>query len=273
MNNPVDSNKEDIVTTDVEVEKDYLTPAGRKKVVWSKKRIIFVALFVLLVLVSVAVLIMIIIDKTFLYNIVNDYFVAPLATMGNWSIFLFLGLMIVQSLIVPIPSELILLSGGLLYGFWIGLTVGVIGSVLSGVVTFYLANKGGRPILEVTGDHVGFIDKFVLAMDKWIEKWGIWAIIAGRAVPVVMFDPISYAAGISDIKWKPYTLATFIGSIPRSAFYSWLGAQAIVAPEWINTIFYVIFGVLILMMIIASIIGNRIQKKTELTKNHESEEV
>ncbi|OLS29569.1 MAG: hypothetical protein HeimAB125_22000, partial [Candidatus Heimdallarchaeota archaeon AB_125] len=115
MSNSQDSIKADFNQEDTKVEDEDLTPAGRKKVVWTKKRIIFVALFVLLVLISVAVLIMMIIDKDFLYNMVNDYFVTPLGTMGYWSIFLFLGLMIVQSLIVPIPSELILLSGGILY--------------------------------------------------------------------------------------------------------------------------------------------------------------
>jgi len=272
MSNSQDSIKKETNHKDTEVEDVTLTPAGRKKVVWTKKRIIFVALFVLLVLISVALLIIIIIDKTFLYNIVNDYFVAPLETMGYWSIFLFLGLMIVQSLLVPIPSELILLSGGLLYGFWIGTTVGVIGSVFSGIIAFYISNKGGRPILEVTGDHIGFADKFVLAMNKWIEKWGIWAIIAGRAVPVVMFDPISYAAGISDIKWKPYTLATFMGSIPRAAIYAWLGVQSELDPGKFNTIFYIIFGVLILMLIITTIVGNIVQKKAELAKKDLSEE-
>ena len=272
MSNSQDSIKADFNQEDTKVEDEDLTPAGRKKVVWTKKRIIFVALFVLLVLISVAVLIMMIIDKDFLYNMVNDYFVTPLGTMCYWSIFLFLVIIIFKSLIVPIPSELILLSGGILYGFWIGTTVGVIGSVLSGVITFYISNKGGRPILEVTGDHIGFADKFLLAMDLWIEKWGIWAIIAGRAVPIVMFDPISYAAGISDIEWKPYTLATFVGSIPRAAVYAWLGAQSIIAPEWLNTIFYVIFGVLILMLIVATFVGNRVQKKAELAKSQTTDE-
>ena len=283
MSSSIESNNTDSINNESLKNNDSLTPTGRKKVVWTKKRIVLVAFFVILVIISIAVLIMIIIDKTFLFEIIRDYFLAPLVRMGYWSIFLFLALMIVQSLIVPIPSELVLLCGGMLYGIWLGLIVGVIGSVLSGVVTFYISNKGGRPILEATGDYIGFADRFVVAMDKWIEKWGIWAIIVGRAVPVVMFDPISYAAGISNINWKKYTLATFIGSIPRSIFYAFLGVKLLSgnAPEYIltltqeqfeaasgqfNLIFFIIFGVLILMLIIASIVGNRIQKKSEKVK-------
>ena len=283
MSSSIESNNTDSTNDESLKNNDSLTSTGRKKVVWTKKRIFLVAFFVILVIISIAVLIMIIIDKTFLFEIIRDYFLAPLVRMGYWSIFLFLALMIIQSLIVPIPSELVLLCGGMLYGIWLGLIVGVIGSVLSGVVTFYISNKGGRPILEATGDYIGFADRFVVAMDKWIEKWGIWAIIVGRAVPVVMFDPISYAAGISNINWKKYTLATFIGSIPRSIFYALLGVKLLSgnSPEYIltltqeqfeaasgqfNMIFFIIFGVLILMLIIASIVGNRIQKKSEKVK-------
>ena len=269
-----------------------LTETGRKKVVWTKKKILMVILFSLLVLISIAVLILSIIRKTFLFELVRNYFILPLEAIGYWSILLFLVLMIVQSLIVPIPSELVLLAGGMLYGSWLGpwgvvlgVVVGVIGSVLSGIVTYYIANKGGRPILEVTGDHMKLADKFVFAMDLWIEKWGIWAIIAGRAVPVVMFDPISYAAGISNIKWKMYNLATFIGSIPRSIFYAIIGFQMVTSggldihsltPEQLdaaagkfNLIFYIIFGVLILMFVIATIVSSRIQKKSELASRTE----
>ncbi len=253
-----------------------------------------VILFSLLVLVSIAVLIVSFVKKTFLFELVRDYFLLPLEAIGYWSILLFLVLMIVQSLIVPIPSELVLLAGGMLYGSWLGawgvvlgVAVGVVGSVLSGVVTYYIANKGGRPILEATGEYVKIADKFVFAMDLWIEKWGIWAIITGRAIPVIMFDPISYAAGISNIKWKMYNLATFIGSIPRAIFYAVIGYQMVTAPGWIdihnltpeqldtaagnfNLIFYIIFGVLILMFVVATIVSNRIQKKRDLVQLTES---
>ena len=55
----------------------------------------------------------------------------------------------------------------------------------------------------------------IAIMDEWIESWGIWAIIVGRAVPLIMFDPVSYAAGLSNIKSKQYYLA----SIANKEYY------------------------------------------------------
>lgn len=264
------------------------TSAGRKKVSWSKKKILAVTIFVLIVIISIAVLVLTFIYETFIFTIVKDYFILPLLEIGFWAYIVFLGIMILQSLIVPIPSELILLSGGMIFGLWRGVIIGTVGSLLSGLVTYYLSNKGGRPILEATGEYVGFADRFILVMDIWIEKWGIWAIIVGRAVPIIMFDPVSYAAGLSNLKWKQYTLATFIGSIPRAIFYAFFGVQLLAghSPDYIaslspeqfeavagqfNLIFYIIFGVLVIMLALASFLSKRMTKESEKNKIQEKE--
>ncbi|MCK5304705.1 MAG: TVP38/TMEM64 family protein [Candidatus Heimdallarchaeota archaeon] len=265
-------------------QEEKLTPTGRKKVEWTTKKIVMVIIFTLVVIISVAVLVWTFIDKTFLFSLIRDYFILPLLDIGWWAYLVFLVLMIIQSLIAPIPSELVLLSAGMIFGLWPGMAIGVVGSVVSGVVTYFLAVKGGRPIIESAGEYVSLADKFIKVVDIWIERWGIWAIIVGRAVPLIMFDPVSYAAGLSNIKWKPYTLATFIGSIPRAIFFAILGSSMIdpgetdiaafirnLSPEefeqvagQFNLIFYIIFGVLVLMLVIASLLSNRIAKKKEL---------
>ena len=265
-----------------------LTAAGRKKVTWTKKKILMVILFVIVILISIAVLIWTFVDKTFLFNLIKDYFILPLLDIGWWAYLVFLVLMVIQSLIAPIPSELILLSAGMLFTLWPGVAIGVVGSLISGVVTYFLAIKGGRPIVEYTGEYISIADRFVKVMDIWIERWGLWAILAGRAVPVIMFDPVSYAAGLSNIKWKPYTLATFIGSIPRAIIYSYLGVQLlgnhepdyirVLTPEELeaaagqfNLIFYIIFGVLVVMLILATFLSKRMEKKVEIEESQNKE--
>ncbi len=267
-------------------QEEKLTSAGRTKVEWTTKKIVMVIIFTLVVIISIAVLVWTFIDETFLFSLIRDFFILPLLDIGWWAYLVFLVLMIIQSLIAPIPSELVLLSAGMIFGLWPGMAIGVLGSVISGVVTYFLAVKGGRPIIESAGEYVSLADKFILVVDSWIERWGIWSIIIGRAVPLIMFDPVSYAAGLSNIKWKPYTLATFIGSIPRAIFFAFFGASMIdpgvtdiaefirnlTPPEFeavagqFNTIFYIIFGVLVLMLVIASFLSNRIAKKKELEK-------
>ena len=245
---------------------------------WTRKKIAMSIIFLIIMAISVWVLILVIVDETFLFTKIRDYFIRPLLSIGFWAAFVFLFLMVLQSLIAPIPSELILLSGAMVFGFFWGVVLGVIGSMLSAIVTYYISNKGGRTLLEATGEKLSLIQRVILIMDLWIERWGIWAIIVGRAVPLIMFDPVSYAAGISNIKFKQYTIATLIGSVPRAIFYAFLGMNLLgghepeyvltMSPETIkeasgkfNLIFFLIFGILIAMLVLANILAYVREKK------------
>ncbi|QEE16945.2 TVP38/TMEM64 family protein [Promethearchaeum syntrophicum] len=236
--------------------------------------------FTIIVIISIIVFILTIIDNTFLFTNIRKYFILPLLDLGFWAAFIFLFLMVLQSLIAPIPSELVLLSGAMIFGFWWGVILGIIGSMLSAAITYYVSNRGGRSILEATGEKIGLADRMISIMDEWIENWGFWAIVIGRAVPVIMFDPVSYAAGISNIKPKHYYIATLIGSVPRAIFYAYLGYSMLDGnkPSFLetlpqdqfesvskqfNTIFFVIFGVLVLMLVFANILSYLREKRKE----------
>ncbi len=247
---------------------------------WSKKKIFMAIVFTLIVIISIYVFVLTILDKTFLFRIIRDFFILPLLDIGLWAVLVFLLLMVIQSLIAPIPSELVLLSGAMIFGFWGGVILGIIGSMLSAWITYYVSSNGGRAILDATGEKLSLADKMISIMDEWIESWGFWAIIVGRAVPVIMFDPVSYAAGLSNIKPKQYYVATLIGSIPRAIFYAFLGYRMLggadpltietmsqdqfeTASGQFNTIFFVIFGVLVFMLVFANVLSYVREKRNK----------
>jgi len=250
-----------------------------KKFQWTKDKIVLAIIFSIIILASIALLIVIIVDKEFLFLTVRDWFIAPIIGIHvAWQVLLFLALMILQSLFAPIPSELILLSGGMIFGWVWGSVIGVAGSMVSSVITFYLSKRGGRAIIDATGEKIGILKRSILVFDIWIKRWGLWAILVGRAVPVIMFDPISYAAGLANVKDWQYFLATFIGSIPRSIFYVFLGQQLLAGNpiEYIlgltpaevddvagkfNTYFFIIFGILVFMFILSNVIYYLIKRK------------
>ncbi|MBD3214747.1 MAG: hypothetical protein GF311_19205 [Candidatus Lokiarchaeota archaeon] len=187
---------------------------------YDTKTILFMILVVILVGVSLFLIyILIFEDPTILYKIVIDWFVNPIHLIGIWGIFLFVGVMAIQGLIIPIPSEIVLFASGMIWGLWVGGVMGIIGSVAAGILCFYISRRGGRPLAEK------FVGSTAIDMaDNFIHKYGIGAIIFARFLPFIAFDPISYASGIVDLDSKKYTLATFIGSIPRAFFYSFLGS-------------------------------------------------
>jgi len=188
---------------------------------YETKTIIFMIILVILVGISLyLVYILLFVDNTILYRIVVDYFITPIYNIGIWGIFLFILIMGLQGLLIPIPSEIVLLASGMIWGLWGGGIMGIIGSVAAGVLCFYISRKGGRPLAEK------FVGENAINMaDEFIHRYGIGAILVARFLPFIAFDPISYASGIVDLDSKKYTFATFIGSIPRAFFYSFLGAS------------------------------------------------
>ena len=197
---------------------------------YDTKTKLFMILMVILVGLSLFLLyILVFEDQTILYRIVVEWFVKPIYDLGFWGIFLFIGIMGIQGLLVPIPSEIVLLSTGMIWGWFFGGIFGIIGSVVAGVLCYYISRQGGRPLAEK------FVGETAIDMaDTFIHKYGTGAILFARFLPFIAFDPISYASGIVDLDVKKYTLATFVGSIPRAFFYSFLGSTLGIDPATID---------------------------------------
>ncbi len=193
---------------------------------FDKITIFYIIIFIAVMGITVYVLYyMVFVDDTFLYQIVVEWIVNPIYLLGIFGIFLFLLIMTLQGIIAPIPSEVVLIATGMIYGFVVGGIMGTIGSVAAGVFCFYLSRKGGRPLAE---KFVG--TNALLLIDELIHKYGSGIIVVARFLPFIPFDPVSYAAGLVDMDSKKYTLATFLGSIPRAFFYAYLGASLGVQP-------------------------------------------
>ncbi len=131
---------------------------------------------------------------------------------------LLFGMMVIQAIAIPIPSELVLIAGGLAFPFPFGWIVGALGSIVAAIVSFYISKKGGRSLaIKLVGE------KGIKFADNWFNRWGSWAILLGRFAPFIPFDAISYSAGLTTMKLKSFLIPTIIGTIPRTLFYTYLG--------------------------------------------------
>ncbi len=194
---------------------------------YDKKTIFSIIVFAFLLVLSLGLLFYnYFIDTTFFYRIIITYFVNVIYGLGFFGYILYLGVMTIQALIVPIPSEIILLTAGIIWPFWIACVLAVVGSMISAMLAYYVGKKGGRPFAEkmVGESMLGIADNF-------IKKYDIWAIIIARFLPFIAFDPISYASGVVNMDAKKYALGTLIGAIPRAIFYVWLGSTLGINPK------------------------------------------
>ncbi|OLS13842.1 MAG: DedA family protein [Promethearchaeota archaeon CR_4] len=161
------------------------------------------------------------IDETLLTRIIVTWFVIPVKSVGYvGGVPLYFGIMFLQCIVAPIPSELVQVVGGLIFEFWWGAILSLIGIMITAFIGYYIAIKGGA---HVIGAAIG--EKNVKAMERFIGKYGIWAMIVGRGIPFIPFDFMTYGAGLVKMKKRDFVVGTLIGTVPRSFFYAWIGSS------------------------------------------------
>ncbi len=158
-------------------------------------------------------------------------------SFGVWAPVASCFLMVLQALVAPVPSFLITFANGLAFGVFWGWMLSLFGHVLAAAVCFGISRALGRGPVEVLIGKAG-----LESADRWFARWGVYAVFAGRLVPGVAFDAISYAAGLTRMGFRNFMVATALGIFPQTFLYSYLGRQA---PQYVG-LFLVTSGLVVL---------------------------
>jgi uncharacterized membrane protein YdjX (TVP38/TMEM64 family) len=140
---------------------------------------------------------------------------------GYWAPVISLALMVVQALAAPVPSFVITFANGLAFGVFWGWVLSVAVHALAACVCFWIARAVGRGPVEGLVGRVG-----LEAVDRWFTRKGVYAIFVARLLPGVGFDAVSYAAGLSGLRFGRFISATTLGIIPQTLLYAYLGQNA-----------------------------------------------
>lgn len=108
-------------------------------------------------------------------------------------------LMVLQALAAPVPSFVITFANGLAFGLLWGWLLSVFGHALAATVCFWISRSLGRVLVEVLVGHTG-----LQSADRWFGRWGAYAIFAARIVPGIAFDAVSYAAGLTNMRFRKF---------------------------------------------------------------------
>ena len=153
---------------------------------------------------------------------------------GPWSVFI--GV-IIESVIVPIPSPLVIMGAGFVLirpdlnalgalGPILLLIVlpGSVASTLGAFIGYGIGYVGGKPMIERWRRFLGFGWEDVERLERRFYAGKINAsIFFLRALPIFPLSLISAAAGLVRLPWKRFSLWTFYGAIPRCLFLGYLG--------------------------------------------------
>ena len=138
---------------------------------------------------------------------------------GPWGVGASIGLMVLHSF-VPFPAELLALANGMLYGWFWGTVITWTGAMLGAYLAFGLSRYLGRPFVEVMVP-----DKHLSRLDDWTARQGGGTLFMSRFLPVISFNFINYAAGLTNISWLTFTWATGVGILPLTILMVGMGDQ------------------------------------------------
>ncbi len=155
----------------------------------------------------------------------------------------------------PIPSAPIALAAGLAYGHTWGTIYVVIGSLTGALIAFTIARLVGHEILaRWFGDRLK-----VGLLGSQNTLTGI--VFVSRLLPFISFDIVSYAAGLTEIRWWRFAAATFVGIIPASFLLAHFGSEMGTGDVRRISLSVLALGALTLIPITVKIIVDRRKKK------------
>ncbi|CAB1253584.1 TVP38/TMEM64 family protein [Clostridium sp. MT-14] len=169
-----------------------------------------------------AILVLFIIIVLFVYKDklcnINVYRIRSyIQSYGEFSAVVFIVMYTLRPLLIIFPASLMSIVAGNIFNSHIAVLLSMIGCFGSATVAFFLSRYLGR----------SFVDKILkgkaLVLDKNIEKYGFKVMTIMRLSFVFPYDPLSYAAGLTKMKYSDFIFGTLIGTLPEMVTYSLMG--------------------------------------------------
>ncbi|WP_406510879.1 DedA family protein [Streptomyces sp. NBC_00212] len=186
------------------------------------------------------------------------------------SVYLLVALVIgVESLGIPLPGEVVLISAALLasqQGHIDPVVLGACataGAVIGDSIGYAIGRKGGRPLLAWLGRKFPkhFSEGHVALAERSFQKWGMWAVFFGRFIALlrIFAGPL---AGVLHMPYWKFLIANVLGGIcwagGTTAVIYYLG---IVAESWLKNFSYLgLVAALLIGVVSMLVVKNRAKK-------------
>src|SRR6266404_8374907 len=141
--------------------------------------------------------------------------------IGVAGIFIFIGVYAVATVLLA-PGAILTIGAGFAFGLWKGFLAVSAGATLGAALAFLVARFIARDKVEAIARRN---EKF-REIDNAIGKQGAKLIFLLRLSPVIPFNLSNYFYGLTAVKFWPYVLASWIGMIPGTFLYVYIGTAS-----------------------------------------------
>ena len=106
------------------------------------------------------------------------------------------------------------LAGGAVFGFWWGALLNLVGANLGASAAFWIARLLGREGLHA------LLGSRLAGLDRLAQQVGFAWLLRLRLIPVVPFNLLNFASGLTAMPWRTYAAATAVGVVPATLVYT-----------------------------------------------------
>ncbi|MFI8824954.1 DedA family protein [Streptomyces sp. NPDC053431] len=166
-----------------------------------------------------------------------------LETIPAVAVYALVGVVIgVESLGIPLPGEIVLVSSALLasqHGHIDPYVLGAcasVGAVVGDSIGYAIGRKGGRPLLSRLGKRFPkhFSEANIGLAERSFEKWGMWAVFFGRFVALLRIFAGPLAGVLRMPYWKFLIANVFGGILWAGGTTAVIYSVGIVAEAWLK---------------------------------------
>ncbi|WP_151475642.1 DedA family protein [Streptomyces albicerus] len=193
-----------------------------------------------------------------------------LETVPAVSIYVLVGVVIgLESLGIPLPGEIILVSSALLASqhgdinpVILG-TCATAGAIIGDSIGYAIGRKGGRPLLAWLGGKFPrhFSEGHIATAEKSFEKWGMWAVFFGRFVALLRIFAGPLAGVLRMPYWKFLTANVLGGILWAGGTTAVIYYVGVVAESWLKRFSWLGLVVALLIGVTSMLLLKRKAKK------------
>lgn len=155
-----------------------------------------------------------------LQNVDIDLARGYILSYGVWAPIVSFLLMILQSVVAPLPAFIITFANAGIFGWVKGAILSWSSAMAGAALCFYIAKFLGREVAEKLTSKTA-----LKKIDEFFDKYGKYAVLIARLLPFISFDIVSYAAGLTSMGFLEFFIATGIGQLPATIIYSYIGGM------------------------------------------------
>ncbi|MDX2228722.1 MAG: TVP38/TMEM64 family protein [Leptolyngbyaceae cyanobacterium bins.349] len=144
--------------------------------------------------------------------------------LGGFAPFCFV-LLFTVALSLGFPGNVLAVVGGAVFGIIWGTVWSLIGSTLGAMGAFALA----RYLLQRRFAHYFGHHPLLQRLNRAIARYPFTIVLATRFTPLSPFSLVNFLFGLTSIDLKTYAVGTFLGLLPLTLAYSWLGVSGYAA--------------------------------------------